>query len=53
VHNRLTAAATDGDGHGLIGMRERVTLLGGEFAAGPDGNGGYQVTARIPRQADE
>jgi signal transduction histidine kinase len=52
VHNKLTDKIPESDGHGLIGMRERVALLGGEFHAGPDGDGGYQVTASIPRQAD-
>jgi signal transduction histidine kinase len=37
-----------GSGHGIIGMRERVTLLGGEFSAGPLPGYGFQVTARIP-----
>lgn len=36
-------------GHGLIGMRERVTLLDGELEAGPrDGRAGYRVFAKIP-----
>jgi signal transduction histidine kinase len=38
-------------GHGLIGMRERVGLYGGELTAGPDGDGGYLVTASLPREA--
>ncbi|MEV0156066.1 sensor histidine kinase [Micromonospora sp. NPDC050686] len=37
-----------GEGHGLIGMRERVTLHGGEFHAGPRSDGGYAVTASLP-----
>jgi signal transduction histidine kinase len=41
-------AAFEGSGHGIIGMRERVTLLGGEFSAGPLPGYGFQVTARIP-----
>jgi signal transduction histidine kinase len=35
-------------GHGIIGMRERVTLLGGEFSAGPRPGYGFQVSAHIP-----
>lgn len=38
----------EGSGHGLVGMRERVTLLGGELHAGPRPDGGFLVTARIP-----
>ena len=37
-----------GSGHGIIGMRERVTLLGGEFSAGPLPGYGFQVSAHIP-----
>jgi signal transduction histidine kinase len=40
-----------GGGHGIIGMRERVTLLGGEFSAGPRPGYGFQVVARIPLPA--
>lgn len=35
-------------GFGLLGMRERVTTLGGLFDAGPDRAGGFMVTARVP-----
>ncbi len=38
----------DGPGHGLVGMRERVALYGGEFQAGTRAEGGFQVHARIP-----
>jgi signal transduction histidine kinase len=37
-----------GSGHGIIGMRERVNLLGGEFSAGPLPGYGFQVSAHIP-----
>lgn len=34
-------------GNGLLGMRERVTALGGTFAAGPTDSGGFRVEARL------
>ena len=36
------------DGHGLIGMRERVRACGGDLEAGPALDGGFRVTARLP-----
>lgn len=36
------------DGHGLVGMRERVALHGGTFEAGPRADGGWRVHAGIP-----
>jgi signal transduction histidine kinase len=45
---RGAAAPVDGRGLGLIGMRERVELHGGELEAGPAPGGGFAVSARIP-----
>jgi signal transduction histidine kinase len=44
----VAAPMTAGGGHGIIGMRERVALFGGELSAGPRPEGGYAVVARIP-----
>ncbi|MEU9144679.1 sensor histidine kinase [Streptomyces sp. NPDC048349] len=41
-------APSPGAGHGLLGMRERAGMLGGELSAGPLPGGGYEVTAVLP-----
>jgi signal transduction histidine kinase len=41
-------SAAGGSGFGLLGMRERVTLLSGRFSAGRRPEGGFRVTARLP-----
>jgi len=44
----IDAAGPDEPGHGILGMRERCRLLGGELDAGPLPGGGFAVTARLP-----
>ncbi|MFC5290631.1 sensor histidine kinase [Actinokineospora guangxiensis] len=39
-------------GYGLVGMRERVELLGGTFSAGPGDHAGWTVDARFPLRKD-
>ena len=40
--------ALPSSGHGLVGMRERVGLLGGTLTAGPTSGGGWRLQARLP-----
>ncbi|MEA2442026.1 MAG: hypothetical protein QOH76_3450 [Thermoleophilaceae bacterium] len=40
-------------GHGLLGMRERVAMLGGEIEAGYRKDGGFAVHARLPLEREE
>lgn len=42
------AAVSDGLGHGLIGMRERVKIYGGEMSAGNASGGGFLLSTRLP-----
>jgi Signal transduction histidine kinase len=46
-------AAGESGGHGLIGMKERVALYGGELQTGPVFPGGYRVFARLPLEPDD
>jgi signal transduction histidine kinase len=46
---RSDPALTSGGGHGLVGMRERVTALNGRFAAGPEPDGTFRVCVELPR----
>jgi signal transduction histidine kinase len=42
-----------GEGFGLLGLRERVTLLGGSLQAGNDPEGGFRLHVAVPLQAEE
>jgi signal transduction histidine kinase len=46
--HEVSAAAELNGGHGLIGMRERVSLHGGRLRVGPSSQGGYAVHAELP-----
>jgi signal transduction histidine kinase len=51
----LTAAGSDDGGplgQGLVGMRERVALCGGDLQAGPRPSGGFRVHATIPKDRE-
>jgi len=45
-------AASDGLGHGLIGIRERVKIYGGEMTAGTATEGGFILSTRLPLSGD-
>lgn len=47
-HGGSEPATAVAEGHGLVGMQERVTLYGGEFLAGRRSEGGFAVRARLP-----
>lgn len=48
VSNDGLPARPRSDGFGLIGMRERITAVGGRVEAGPKPRGGWRVRAEIP-----
>ena len=48
AHTPRNGARSVVPGRGIIGMRERCQLLGGDLDAGPIADGGFAVTARLP-----
>ncbi|TFV70553.1 sensor histidine kinase [Blastococcus sp. CT_GayMR19] len=46
----IPSPRSESSGFGLVGMRERVRMLGGRLDAGPTDEGGYALTARLPRE---
>ena len=46
-----SAALLPGSGTGLLGLRERIALVGGTLEAGPTADGGWRVVARLPAAA--
>ena len=49
----LGSTTTDGAGHGLVGVRERVKIYGGEMVAGTAAEGGFLLSTRLPIAEDE
>jgi signal transduction histidine kinase len=47
------SSTTDGLGHGLVGVRERVKIYGGEMTAGTANGGGFVLSTRLPLGVDE
>jgi signal transduction histidine kinase len=47
-HELYEEGGADGRGHGLIGMRERVGMVGGTLDAGPRPGGGFRISALLP-----
>ncbi|MFJ7768119.1 sensor histidine kinase [Streptomyces sp. NPDC097107] len=47
-HELYEEGGFDGQGHGLIGMRERVGMVGGTLDAGPRQGGGFRISVLLP-----
>ena len=43
----------NGNGHGLVGVRERVKIFGGEMTAGPASGGGFVLSTRLPLRGQD
>ena len=53
--DRGTAAPSPqlpGAGHGLLGMRERLRVHGGDVETGPRADGGFEVSAHLPLERE-
>ena len=50
--NGSGATASNGHGHGLVGVRERVKIYGGEMSAGAASEGGFVLTTHLPLRDD-
>ncbi len=50
---RRPVSQLPGPGHGLVGMRERIAMFGGDLDAGPTSDSGYAVTAVLPLPPSE
>jgi signal transduction histidine kinase len=50
--NGLGSSTTDGLGQGLVGVRERVKIYGGEMSAGSVNGGGFVLSTRLPLDGD-
>jgi signal transduction histidine kinase len=50
--NGVGSSTSDGLGHGLVGIRERVKIYGGEMATGTANGGGFVLSTRLPVTAD-
>jgi signal transduction histidine kinase len=51
--NGQGSATTDGLGHGLVGIRERVKIYGGEMSVGTATGGGFVLSTRLPLDRDQ
>jgi signal transduction histidine kinase len=51
--NGLGSSTTDGLGHGLVGVHERVKIYGGEMSAGAVAEGGFVLSTRLPLAEDD
>jgi signal transduction histidine kinase len=51
--NGVGSSTSDGLGHGLVGVRERVKIYGGEMSAGKATGGGFVLSTRLPLDSDE